>query len=417
MYGTVAVLALTVFCYSVIADRLDRTVFGGAIAFTAIGLALGTSGLGVLQLSLNIDALGLLAELTLALLLFIDAANADLRELVRSAKLPRRLLLIGLPLTIVLGVLTGSMLFDTLTLVEIALLATVLAPTDAALGKAVVSDENVPNRIRTSLNFESGLNDGICVPIFLAFLVFATNAAGESGFTEIAIHLIVEEVGIGAVVGLAIAALGAGAIRVREGHEAISPTWRQLLVPALALACFTTAQALGGSGFIAAFVGGLLFGILTRENTHGYLLAAEGTSEAVALLTWVVFGATVVARVAENATWEMFLYAFLSLTLVRMLPVWLALRGTDTRLDEVLFMGWFGPRGLASIVFAIMVIEAGIPGADLIAMTVACAILLSVLGHGLSAKPLARVLSARLAAEAPPTGGDGQTEGKGAQEQ
>ncbi len=410
MYGTVAVLALIVFCYSVIADRLDRTVFGGAIAFTAIGLALGASGLGVLQLSLNIDALGLLAELTLALLLFIDAANADLRELVRSAKLPRRLLLIGLPLTIVLGVLTGSMLFDTLTLVEIALLATVLAPTDAALGKAVVSDENVPNRIRTSLNFESGLNDGICVPIFLAFLAFATNAAGESGFTEIAIHLIVEEVGIGAVVGLAIAALGAGAIRVREGHEAISPTWRQLLVPALALACFTTAQALGGSGFIAAFVGGLLFGSLARENTHGYLLAAEGTSEAVALLTWVVFGATVVARVAENATWEMFLYAFLSLTLVRMLPVWLALRGTDTRLDEVLFMGWFGPRGLASIVFAIMVIEAGIPGADLIAVTVACAILLSVLGHGLSAKPLARVLSARLAAEAPelcPNLGDG----------
>jgi NhaP-type Na+/H+ or K+/H+ antiporter len=300
MYGTVAVLALIVFCYSVIADRLDRTVFGGAIAFTAIGLALGTSGLSVLQLSLNTDALGLLAELTLALLLFIDAANADLRELVRSAKLPRRLLLIGLPLTIVLGVLTGSMLFDTLTLVEIALLATVLAPTDAALGKAVVSDKNVPNRIRTSLNFESGLNDGICVPIFLAFLVFATNAAGESGFTEIAIHLIVEEVGIGAVVGLAIAALGAGAIRVREGHEAISPTWRQLLVPALALTCFTTAQALGGSGFIAAFVGGLLFGILTRENTHGYLLAAEGTGDAVALLTWVVFGATEPPRVCRR---------------------------------------------------------------------------------------------------------------------
>ena len=416
MYGTVAVLAAIVFCYSVIADRLERTVFGGAIAFTAIGLALGTSGIGALQLSLNTDTLGILAELTLALLLFVDASTADMRELVRSAQLPKRLLLIGLPLTIILGILTGGMLFDTLTLVEIALLATILAPTDAALGKAVVSDKNVPNRIRTSLNFESGLNDGICVPIFLAFLAFATNAAGESGFTEIAIHLIVEEVGIGALVGLAIAAFGAFAIKVREGHEAISPTWRQLLVPALALACFTTAQALGGSGFIAAFVGGLLFGSLTREKTHGYLLAAEGTGDAVALLTWVVFGATVVVRVAENATWEMFLYAFLSLTLVRMLPVWLVLRGTGLRLDEVLFMGWFGPRGLASIVFAIMAIEAEIPGADVIAVTVACAILLSVLGHGLSAKPLARVLSARLAAEAPPAGGDGQTEGNGAQE-
>jgi NhaP-type Na+/H+ or K+/H+ antiporter len=416
MYSTVAVLAAIVFCYSVIADRLERTVFGGAIAFTAIGFALGTSGIGALQLSLSTDALGILAELTLALLLFVDASTADLRELVRSAKLPRRLLLIGLPLTILLGVLTGSMLFDTLTLVEITLLATILAPTDAALGKAVVSDKNVPNRIRTSLNFESGLNDGICVPIFLAFLAFATNAAGDSLFTVIAIHLIVEEVGIGALVGLAIAALGAGAIRASEGHEAISPTWRQLLVPALALTCFTAAQALGGSGFIAAFVGGLLFGILTKEKTHNYLLAAEGTGEAVALLTWVVFGATVVAHVADNATWEMFLYAFLSLTLVRMLPVWLALRGTDTRLDEVLFMGWFGPRGLASIVFAIMAIEAEIPGADVISVTVACAILLSVIGHGLSAKPLARVLSTRLAAGAPPTGGDGQAKGKGAQE-
>jgi NhaP-type Na+/H+ or K+/H+ antiporter len=417
MYGTVAVLAAIVFCYSVVADRLERTVVGGAITFTAIGLALGTSGVGALDLTLNTDALGILAELTLAMLLFVDAANADLRELARSAKLPRRLLLVGLPLTILLGVLTGSMLFDTLTLIEIALLATILAPTDAALGKAVVSDKNVPNRIRTSLNFESGLNDGICVPIFLAFLAFATNSAGESDFHEIAIHLIVEEVGIGALVGLAIAAFGAGAIKMREGRESISPTWRQLLVPALALACFTTAQALGGSGFIAAFIGGLLFGSLTREKTHGYLLAAEGTGEAVALLTWVVFGATIVIRVAEAATWEMFLYAFLSLTLVRMLPVWLALRGTDTRLDEVLFIGWFGPRGLASIVFAIMAIEAGIPGADIIAVTVACAVLLSVLGHGLSAKPFARILSARLAAAAPPTGGADQTQDKGAQEQ
>jgi NhaP-type Na+/H+ or K+/H+ antiporter len=365
------------------------------ITFTVIGLILGTSGFGVLDFWLNTDEYKVLAELTLALLLFVDASDADLKELARSASLPRRLLLIGLPLTICLGFLSGVALFDAISLVEIALLATILAPTDAALGKAVVTDGNVPGRIRSSLNFESGMNDGICVPIFVAFLAFSTHSAGGQSFTEMAIHLIIKEVGIGAVTGLGIAAIGAAAIRARE---AISPTWHQLLVPALALACYSAAEALGGSGFIAAFVGGLLFGALGKERTHSYLLAAEGTGDALALLTWVVFGAVVVPRVFAAATWEILLYAVMSLTLVRMLPVWLALRGTGLRLDETLFIGWFGPRGLASIVFTIMAIEADVPGADFIAVVVSCTILLSILGHGLSAKPLARILAARLTA-------------------
>lgn len=394
MYSTVAILAVVLFVYSVLADKLERTIFGGAIAFTFIGLVLGTGGFGALDLALNTDGLSILAELTLALLLFADAADADFKELKKSSQLPKRLLLIGLPLTIVFGIGTGALLFGAITLLEIALLATILAPTDAALGKAVVTDENVPGSIRGGLNLESGLNDGICVPIFLAFLAFIIGSAGEQGFGEIAVHLIVEEVGIGALTGIAVAGVGAVIITLRQKLEEISPAWKQLLVPALALVCFSTAQALGGSGFIASFVGGLLFGGIGQQRTDRYLLAAEGTGNALSLVTWVVFGATVVPRVFDAVTWEIVTYAVLSLTLVRMLPVWISLRGTSMRLGEVLFVGWFGPRGLASIVFAVMATEANVPGADFISLVVACTILFSIIGHGLSAKPLAKILAA-----------------------
>ena len=399
MYSTAAILAVVLFLYSVLADKLERTIFGGAMAFTFIGLALGTGGFGMLDLTLNTEGLSTLAELTLALLLFADAADADFKELRRSSQMPKRLLLIGLPLTIVFGIGTGAILFSAITLLEIALLATILAPTDAALGKAVVTDENVPGAIRGGLNFESGLNDGICVPIFLAFLAFIVGSAGEQGFGEIAVHLIVEEVGIGAMTGLAVAGVGTLIIRLRQSLEEISPAWQQLLVPALALICFATAQALGGSGFIASFVGGLLFGWLGQHKTAAYLLAAEGTGNALSLVTWVVFGATVVPFVFDAITWQIAIYAVLSLTLVRMLPVWISLRGTSMRIGEVLFVGWFGPRGLASIVFAVMATEANVPGADFMSVVVACTILFSIIGHGLSAKPFAKLLASSMPKE------------------
>ena len=401
MYLTVAILAAILFLYSVIADKLERTVFGGAIAFTAIGITLGAWGIGALNLTLNAEGISVLAELTLALLLFSEAAASDLKELRRSASLPKRLLLIGLPLTILFGFATGALIFSAITMLEIALLATILAPTDAALGQAVVSNEKVPGSIRSGLSFESGLNDGICVPIFLAFLALITNASGEQGVGQIASHLIVEEVGIGALTGVIVATVGAALIKLRQSREDISPSWQQLLVPALAMTCFATAQAIGGSGFIASFVGGVLFGWIGQQKTEQYLLAAETTGHALSLLTWVAFGALVVPLVLDLMTWKIAVYAALSLTLVRMLPVWICLRGTNMRLAEVLFVGWFGPRGLASIVFAVMAIEAGIPGANHIAAIVACTIFFSVIGHGLTAKPFAKMLAASEAKASP----------------
>jgi len=396
MYATLAILAVFIFLYSIASGGLERTPVNGALIFTAFGLAFGPLGLGVLSMDVDKEGLRTLAELTLALVLFTDAAEADLGVLKKNIGIPRRLLLIGLPLTILLGFGVGVLVFDGLSLLEIAILATMLAPTDAALGKAVVTNESVPSNIREGLNVESGLNDGICVPILFVFLALVTSTGAETGTPVLAMKLVAEEIGIGVAVGVGLTALGSW-LGVRFADRGwVTETWRQLPVPALAVACFAVAQWLGGSGFIAAFAGGLLFGGLVKRHKHRLLLAAEGTGDTLALITWVVFGAAVVGQTVDSFRWEVVLYALLSLTLVRMLPVFLALAGMRLQASEKLFMGWFGPRGLASIVFAVIVLNEHLPGGGTIAMTVVCTIVLSVVAHGISANPLVAVLAARI---------------------
>ena len=209
--------------------------------------------------------------------------------------------------------------------------------------------------------------------------------------------LVAEELGIGAAVGVGMTLLGWFLLKRFAARGWVTETWRQLPVPALAVACFAVAQWIGGSGFIASFVGGLLFGkLVSKHHKHTLLLAAEGTGDTLALITWVVFGAAVVGRSIGSLTWQVVLYAVLSLTLIRMAPVFLSLTGMKMRTDEKLFVGWFGPRGLASIVFAVIVLDEHLPGGDTISVTVVCTILLSVIAHGLSANPLVAALGARL---------------------
>lgn len=395
MYENLAILAAFVAIYSLVCGGLEKTPFNGAIVFTAFGLVLGPLGLGLLTLELNAELLSTLAELTLAMVLFTDASNTNLRVLKESFTIPKRLLLIGLPLTILLGFGAGFLIFDGLTLIEIAIIATMLAPTDAALGKAVVTNEAVPVNIRESLNVESGLNDGICVPILFIFLALEASAAGEGGAT-LALKLVVEAIGIGAVVGAGLTFMATRLFPYCADRGWVTESWQQLTVPALAVSCFAVAQWLGGSGFIACFVGGLLYDRLSRRHKQGFLLAAEGIGDTLALITWVVFGTAVVSQSIGSFSWQVVVYALLSLTIVRMLPVFLVLAGMNLRTDEKLFMGWFGPRGLASIVFAVIVLNEHLPGGDTISMTVVCTILLSIIGHGLSANPLIAALSARL---------------------
>jgi len=395
MYENLAILGAFVFFYSILAGALERTPINGALVFTAFGLVFGPLGLALLDLHIDTEGLRTLAELTLALVLFTDASNSNLGVLKKTFHIPQRLLLIGLPLTIVFGFGTGVFLFSDLTLFEVAILATMLAPTDAALGKAVVTDERVPANIREGLNVESGLNDGICVPILFVFLGLAVAATGQGDGNVKPLTLVVEEIGVGAGVGLGLTLLGSWALRYASTRGWVTETWHQLPVPAMAVTCFALAQILGGSGFIAAFAGGLLFGGIAKEHKPKFLLAAEGTGDTLALITWVVFGAAVIGQSINAFSWQVVLYAVLSLTVVRMLPVFLVLTGMNLRGDEKLFMGWFGPRGLASIVFAVIVLNANLPGGDTIAMTVVCTILLSVILHGLSANPLVAVLGSR----------------------
>ncbi|MBN1345893.1 MAG: cation:proton antiporter [Phycisphaerae bacterium] len=394
-YSTLALLAAFVFAYGAITNRLAKTVVSGAIVFTGFGVLCGPMGLNILRLGVDAESLRTLAELTLALVLFTDAANADLRVLKLSIGLPERLLLVGLPLTIALGLAAGALLFDGLTILELGVLATMLAPTDAALGKAVVTNEAVPPKIRESLNVESGLNDGICVPVLFIFLALATHNTGDGGTTALALRLVLEEIGIGALVGLVLALLAAGALRCCARRNWVAETWLPVPIIALAVTCFATAQSLGGSGFIASFVGGLTFGGLTKQHKGRLLEAAEGTGGVFSLLTWVVFGVAVVGSSIEHFTWRIVLYAVLSLTIVRIVPVLLSLIGTGLRMESKLFIGWFGPRGLASVVFIIIVLGKHLPGRETLAMTVVCTVLLSILAHGLTAMPLAAVYGAR----------------------
>jgi len=395
MYWNLAVLAGFVFVYSVFAGRLERTLVGGAITYIAFGMVSGTPGLGILQLDVHAEGLRLLAELTLALVLFTDAANADLGVLRRSLAIPERLLLVGLPLTIALGFVAGVAIFDRLDLLEVALLATMLAPTDAALGKAVVTNPSVPAKIREGLNVESGLNDGICVPILLLFLALAVGEVGKGPTTGLVLGHFAEQIGIGAVMGLASTMFAAIAIRFAVGRGWTSEIWLQIPVPALALLCFATAQATGGSGFIACFVGGLMAGALARRRKDELLRSAEGIGDTLALLTWVAFGAVVVTLPGDALSWQVVLYALLSLTLIRMIPVLVCLTGTGLAFDTKLFIAWFGPRGLASIVFIIIVLDEHLPGTATLGMTVVCTVLLSVLAHGLTANPFAAALGSR----------------------
>ena len=399
MYATLALLAVFVLVYSAVAGAVERAWISGPIIFTLFGLLIGPVGLDLLSLEADRETIKGLAEVTLAMVLFTDAAGADIGVLKKTSGLPARLLLVGLPLTILLGFGTAALLVDSLSVFAIAVLATMLAPTDAALGKAVVTNEAVPDEIRQGLNVESGLNDGICVPILFVFLALALDKAGDAGPWTLAVTLVAEEIGIGLAVGLVLTFLAVKLIRFTRQRGWVTHTWIQIPVVALALSCFAVAQWLGGSGFIAAFSGGILLGImdahLSKEVKDEFLLASEGTGDTLALITWVIFGSAVVGQAIGNFSWMILLYSILSLTVIRMLPVFLCLTGSGIDSEGKLFIGWFGPRGLASIVFAVIVLNSGLPDSGPLAMTVVCTIILSIIAHGITANPWARAYGER----------------------
>jgi NhaP-type Na+/H+ or K+/H+ antiporter len=382
-------LAVVLLVFAAISQRIEGTWITAPMFFMAAGLVVGVEALDLVDPATTGLEVKTLAEATLTVVLFSDASRIDLQALRSALGVPARLLGIGLPLTIVGGFVAAIVLFGDLAWPEALVLAIILAPTDAALGQAVVTSRRLPIRVRQSLNVESGLNDGICVPLFLIALAVALAEEGAIGNGHAA-QLIAEKIGYG-VLGGAVAGAAAAAIVVYAGgRRFVDETWLQVVPLSGALLAFALAEAIGGSGFIAAFVGGAIFGGLRRHRGGDVSQLTEQAGAVLAALTFVVFGAVLLGPALHDLTWQIALYAVLSLTLVRMLPVALAMLGTGARRPTVAFLGWFGPRGAASIVFALLVLEeGGLRNEELILTTAFVTVGLSVLAHGATAAALA----------------------------
>jgi len=387
--GGVAIAAGFVVAYAAVSARLSRTWVTAPMVFVAFGFLVGPDVLDVVPLSVDNDFVRALAELTLVLVLFTDAARIRLRVLRDNRTLPTRLLLIGMPLTMAAGALVAGGLFD-LDLWAAFLLAAVLTPTDAALGQVVVSSPEIPVRVRQTLNVESGLNDGIAAPFITLFIAGASATEGF-GSADFWVRFAAKQIGFGLLVGIGVGVVGGWIVEHASQKGWMDGIFRQLAVLSLAVGAFFLAEEFDGNGFIAAFVAGAAVGNLTRTACEGVFDFTEDEGQLLALLTFMVFGGAFVGAVFRDLTWRVALYAVLSLTVVRMIPAAISLAGTHLRRDTVAFLGWFGPRGLASIVFGLVVLEsADVTARHEIFLVVTWTVLLSVFVHGLTATPLAR---------------------------
>ncbi len=400
MKWSLAIVAAAVLAVAAVSRRLTGTPVTPAMVFVAIGLLAGPLVTDQIAVSPSSDGVRTLAEATLAVVLFSDASRIKVRALAREYAVPLRLLGIGLPLTIVAGALASVALLHELNLTEALVLAIVLAPTDAALGQAVVTEPSLPSRIRQGLNVESGLNDGICVPLLLLALAAADIDASAST-SQHALKIVSEQIGYGLLGGVASGLATAAVVRISGTRGLISEPWLQVVPVADAALAYGIALALGGSGFIAAFAAGSLFGYLVPHDSERASLLAEEAGGLLGGVTFLVFGAILLGPTLEHLSLSAAAYAVLSLTVVRMLPVAIAMIGSAASWRTVGFLGWFGPRGLASIVFAVIVVdEAHLPGTGTILTATYATIGLSVFAHGLTAAPLAKRYAAWYGAHA-----------------
>jgi len=393
----IAVFVALLFLYSLISSLLARTIVTAPILFTTGGIALVVAHPDIPELILNREVLLTLAEVGLVLLLFTDATHIDLAKLVSKEPLPLRLLGIGMLLTILLGAVGAGLIFPGLTLWEAGILAAILAPTDAGLGQVIVQSPRVPRRIRQSLDVEAGLNDGLSVPFLMFFI--AVSLQGTEGAGRVLLHFVYEQLGMGALTGLVVG-MGGGlllGLSRRRGWmvESVEQQLGLVAVPILGmLAC----EPLGGSMFIAAYVAGLAVQTGFKEAGTHSLEFTEGWGQMFDYFIFFFFGLLVALSFGKFAL-DHVVYAILSLTAVRMLPVAIALIGTRLNTATVLFMGWFGPRGLASIVLGLVFLEqeTHLPGVETIKLTVMVTVLLSIFAHGFSALPGINIYARKVA--------------------
>jgi sodium/hydrogen antiporter len=401
VHGTAIVVVLAaIILWGAVSARLERADLTAPLVFTALGAGLTAAGL--IDVGLAAEEFTPIVELTLVLVLFADAARVRVHDLRRNAGGILRLLGVGLPLTILAGWGLAVLLLPGLDVWLALLVGAALAPTDAALGVPVVSNRAVPSRVRRLLTVESGLNDGIATPVVLLAIAGAATAEDVSLVRPGSALL---ELAIGVAVGAVIGAGGGWLLRWASRRGWADEAFTGVAVLALALLAYFAALAVSGNGFVAAFVGGIAFGAAAAQRAQAQLPFVEETSNAVSLVVWAMFGALGVPILLERLSLVHLLYAVLSLTLVRMLPVAVALLGSRADWRTVLFVGWFGPRGLASLVFALLALEALGAEAESAVAVLALTVFLSVLAHGLTAAPLAQRYGAWASARGPEPGG------------
>jgi NhaP-type Na+/H+ or K+/H+ antiporter len=387
--------ALLIFGFGLFSRASERSPISAAMVFVTVGMVAGPIGLGFLKEGINAPLVRILAEVTLVLVLFVDASTINLHSLIREKGVPFRLLLIGLPLTMALGLGLAFPLFDNINPWALALMAFILSPTDAALGQPVVASPDVPENIKEAINVESGLNDGIALPPILACLSVLSLATGEKLGAYYWIVFTLKQFLFGPLLGAIVGWLGGRLVDKASKSGWMNPTFQRLAAWSLAVMSYAFAEIFHGNGFIAAFFGGLMLGIHTpivRERIQEF---GEAEGQQLALFVFLMFGLAAVPTVVVYWDWKAWLYAILSLTVIRMLPVAACLRGTRLNWQSVALIGWFGPRGIASVLYLLLVVnKVGFAGYERIMSVIVLTVLLSVFLHGMSAVPLSRLYAA-----------------------
>ncbi len=395
------VVSLSILGYGLISGRFGRRFVTPPMAFVAVGILLCNRVTGWVSVDPEGPLVHALLELTLILVLFIDASSIDLRALWRDHDVPVRMLGIGMPLTIGLGMAAALWLFPELGLWEAAVLAVILAPTDAALGQAVVSSPRVPVRIRQALNVESGLNDGLSLPALLFFVSLAGMHGGDGRDGTFWVRFALLQLTLGPLAGVVVGAVGGRAVQRARESGWMSADFHALSALGLSLLAFAAAESVGGNGFIAAFVAGLTVGNTSKASCGRLQQFGESEGQLLVLLMFLVFGAVMVIPAIDEMSWQVAVYAVLSLTVIRMVPVALSLIGLGLKPYTIAFLGWFGPRGIASILLALLIMEElhG-PAVETLHTVTAITVLGSVFLHGLSATPASETYGRRMEREA-----------------
>jgi len=381
--------------YVLISNRLTARGVTAPMVFTLYGLLLGPLVLGVVRLGIDDRAIANIATFTLVLTLFADSVRIDVLKLRHRHAMPLRMLGIGLPLTMLAGVLVAFVLFPALSIWEAALLGIILGPTDAALGQQVMTDENVPGRVRQALNVESGLNDGLGLPVLLFAASLAS--AGDSGGPGRWVAYLGEQLALGPVAGLAAGLAGSAAVTFARDRDWLNDAHLRLAVLGLALLAYTGAELAGGNGFIATFFCGLVVAVRSRPLQWAAHDFESSGGELFNLTVFMLFGAVLLPEYLDHVTWRHVLFAVLALTVLRMGPVAISLLGLGLMPATLAFVGWFGPRGMASILYLLIVATRyDVPVMREIGTTVVLTVLTSIFAHGLSARPLTRLYAGRI---------------------